>query len=372
MKVIKALGYKAKQDIVLTAAWILGIISACIIPPDQYYITYLDGKTLGLLFCLMIVMGGLQNQGFFTRIGSWFIGHVKNTRSLCASLIFLCFFSSMLITNDVALITFVPFSLIILSMVDKREYMIPVVAMQTIGANLGSMLTPIGNPQNLYLYSKMEMGLFSFMKIMFPFAIVTALLLLLFLMTQKKEKIHHVKVDINKLEGRGKVWMYGGLFLLSIGVIGGFIPTMVMMAITVVLVACFDRTVFLKVDYALLFTFIGFFIFIGNMKRIPAFSNFLSSVLQGNEVLTAVVSSQIISNVPSALLLSGFTDQIRELVIGTNLGGLGTLIASMASLISYKQIVREEPEKKKGYLIYFTCANVLFLLLLLIQYKIMY
>lgn len=278
----------------------------------------------------------------------------------------------MIITNDVALITFVPFSLIILSMVEKKEYIISVVTMQTIAANLGSMMTPVGNPQNLYLYSKMGTGLLPFMKIMFPFAVVTAGLLLIFLMIQKKEKIRHVEVDIEKVERKEKVWMYGGLFLLSIIVIGGFVPVGILLGITIVLVICFDRSTFFKVDYALLFTFTGFFIFIGNMKRIPAFSNLLSSVLEGNEVLTAVLSSQVLSNVPSALLLSGFTDQVRDLVIGTNLGGLGTLIASMASLISYKQIVREVPEKKREYFIYFTGANILFLLILLLQYYIMY
>ena len=152
--VLKKVMQKAKQDVVLTAAWVLAVGSAFLIPPDQQYIEYLDGKTLGLLFCLMTIMGGLQNLGFFTRIGSRFIRCVKSTVSLSASLIFLCFFSSMVITNDVALITFVPFTMVILSMVEKKEYMVPIVTMQTIAANLGSMVTPIGNPQNLYLYSR--------------------------------------------------------------------------------------------------------------------------------------------------------------------------------------------------------------------------
>ena len=165
--------------------------------------------------------------------------------------------------------------------------------------------------------------------------------------------------------------MYGGLFLLSVGVIAGVLPISAVFVITVLVTACFDRTAFRKVDYGLLLTFIGFFIFIGNMKRIPQFSSLLSSFLQGNEVVTAVLTSQVISNVPSALLLSGFTDQTRELVIGTNLGGLGTLIASMASLISYKQVVREAPQQKGRYLAYFTGANLIFLAVLLGQYFLM-
>ncbi len=373
MDIVKVIVKKAKQDVVLTASWILAVGSAFVIPPDGQYIEYIDWKTLSLLFCLMAIMGGLQNRGFFTRIGSKFIQYVKGSVSLSAILIFLCFFSSMLITNDVALITFVPFSIIILSMIEKRNYIIPIVTMQTIAANLGSMMTPIGNPQNLYLYSKMNIGLLPFMKIMFPFAVVTVVLLIIFLATLKREKIRHVEVAIDyQAGGNGKEWMYGILFLLAIGVIAGLLPVVLVLGITVVVIGWFDRKVFLKVDYALLFTFVGFFLFIGNMKRIPQFSELLSSVLQGNEVLTAIISSQLISNVPSALLLSGFTDQMRELVIGTNLGGLGTLIASMASLISYKQVVREIPEKKGAYLIYFTGANIVFLAILMIQYYFMY
>ena len=363
---------KAKQDVVLTAAWVLAVGSAFLIPPDQQYIEYLDGKTLGLLFCLMTIMGGLQNLGFFTRIGSRFIRCVKSTVSLSASLIFLCFFFSMVITNDVALITFVPFTMVILSMVEKKGYMVPIVTMQTIAANLGSMVTPIGNPQNLYLYSRMGLGLFPFMGIMLPYAVVTGGMLALFLAMQKKEKIRHVEVVLQEqIRKPAKEWMYGGLFLLSVGVIAGVLPISAVFVITVLVTACFDRTAFRKVDYGLLLTFIGFFIFIGNMKRIPQFSSLLSSFLQGNEVVTAVLTSQVISNVPSALLLSGFTDQTRELVIGTNLGGLGTLIASMASLISYKQVVREAPQQKGRYLAYFTGANLIFLAVLLGQYFLM-
>lgn len=370
--VLKKVMQKAKQDVVLTASWVLAVGSAFLIPPDQQYIEYLDGKTLGLLFCLMTIMGGLQNLGFFTRIGSRFIRCVKSTVSLSASLIFLCFFSSMVITNDVALITFVPFTMVILSMVEKKEYMVPIVTMQTIAANLGSMVTPIGNPQNLYLYSRMDLGLFPFMGIMLPYAVVTGGMLALFLAMQKKEKIRHVEVVLQEqIRKPAKEWMYGGLFLLSVGVIAGVLPISAVFVITVLVTACFDRTAFRKVDYGLLLTFIGFFIFIGNMKRIPQFSSLLSSFLQGNEVVTAVLTSQVISNVPSALLLSGFTDQTRELVIGTNLGGLGTLIASMASLISYKQVVREAPQQKGRYLAYFTGANLIFLAVLLGQYFLM-
>ncbi len=355
-----------KKDPVLTVSWILAIGSAFWIPPDSAYLDYLDLQTLGLLFCLMTITGGLQNMGFFSRIGGNLIRHVANTASLAGILVALCFFSSMIITNDVALITFVPFTMVILDMVGKKEKMIPIVTMQTIAANLGSMVTPIGNPQNLYLYSQTDMGLIPFMRITLPYAAVTALFLLLFLAVQKKEKIHHVEIRMDRQAGsRKKEWMYAFLFLLALGVIIRLIPMAPVFFLTAAAVAAADRNALKKVDYALLLTFIGFFIFIGNMKRIPWFCQMLTEVVKGNEILTAVITSQVISNVPSALLLSGFTDKVRQLVIGTNLGGLGTLIASMASLISYKQVVLRFPERKGAYFIYFTAANVVLLAILL-------
>ncbi len=360
-----------KTEIVLTIAILLAVISAFFIHPDIEYIGYIDFRTLAILFCLMAVMAGLQKIGLFQFVAGKLLGKVKHIRVLVFILVMLSFFFSMLITNDVALITFVPFSFIVLKLIlgEKSERLIvPIVVMQTIAANLGSMLTPIGNPQNLYLYGKASMGLGEFVLLMLPYTIIAFVLLSIWcvLLPYKGEKKIAFELQENAMKsGSGKYLIaYGSLFLLCILTVAHMIPFEVTLGIVVIVVLLLDKSVLAKVDYALLFTFVGFFIFIGNMGRTPAFHEFLKNIMDGNEVLTSVVASQFMSNVPAALLLSGFTRRFDLLIVGTNLGGLGTLIASMASLISFKYIGKEYGHLKGKYMLSFTVANVLFLLVL--------
>ena len=161
------------------------------------------------------------------------------------------------------------------------------------------------------------------------------------------------------------------IFVFCLLVVANVLDYRVVLAGVVLYLLLRERKIFSKIDYSLLLTFVGFFVFIGNMGRVPAFRGMLQGFMEGNEVLTAVVSSQIISNVPAALLLSGFTENVNALILGTNLGGLGTLIASMASLISYKYIVKEERCSKGTYFCYFTIANILFLIMLLVMWFMM-
>ncbi len=276
----------------------------------------------------------------------------------------------MIITNDVALITFVPFTIILMDMLGeeiKRKWLIPVVVMQTIAANLGSMLTPIGNPQNLYLYGKAGLSLGKFVLLMLPYSLLSFSLLVVwsFLLcrgvTEKAEvSFSHVKQTTNIK----KLLCYCALFILSLLAVSRVLEIYIPLAAVVIYLIIFDRPILLKVDYALLATFAGFFVFIGNMGRTEAFSQFLQNVISDHETITAALASQVISNVPAALLLSGFTDNFEALIIGTNIGGLGTLIASMASLISFKAIGREDRSLRYRYLVYFTAANLLFLALL--------
>lgn len=360
-----------KNEIVLIIAVLLAVVSALFIHPDKEYITYIDFQTLAILFCLMAVMAGLQKIGLFRFVAEKLLGKVNHIRGLIFILIMLCFFSGMLITNDVALITFVPFTFIVLKMIldEKSEKLIvPVVVMQTIAANLGSMLTPIGNPQNLYLYGKTTMNFVSFILFMLPYTVIAFLLLSGWCLVFRYQGAKKVELNIEKSTVIGQykkqLIIYAVLFVLCILTVAHIIPYQATLGVVLVVVFVLDRHVLREVDFALLLTFVGFFVFIGNMGRVPIFNAFIQNIIEGNEVLTSIVASQFMSNVPAALLLSGFTDQYELLIVGTNMGGLGTLIASMASLISFKYIGKEYGHLKGRYMLYFTVANILFLILL--------
>lgn len=357
-----------KKEAVLCIALGLAVLSVFWQPVDREYLEYIDWDTLMLLFCLMAAMAGFQRLGVFQRIGDALLAAVTNTRSLLLILCFLPFFFSMFITNDVALITFVPFGMIVLQMCGKEKLVIPLVVLQTIAANMGSSLTPIGNPQNLYLYSKSGAKVGDFLLWMLPYTLVTGICIWLAVLFQKKEQVDY------KPEKSGAVWgkkrkfyfiSYAVLFLFCLLSVAKVLPPLVLFLMVLAFFLVADRKILWCIDYALLGTFIGFFIFIGNLGRLPAFRDFFAGILTGHETLAGVISSQVISNVPAALLLSGFTDKWESLVVGTNLGGLGTLIASMASLISYKQMVRQYPSLKGKYFLYFTLGNVGMLVILL-------
>ncbi len=372
-----------KKEMVLVVAVVLAIGSMFFVTPDAAYIEYIDFRTLSILFCLMAVMAGLQQMGVFREIAEALLKKVQKIWQLVMILVMLCFFFSMLITNDVALITFVPFTFIILELLGEdvsKKLMIPVVVMQTIAANLGSMFTPIGNPQNIYLHGMSGMNIGSFLLLMLPYTLVSFILLAVYcLYLGKKCEKGDASAPLQAFQdmterthlqgGASDIVRYLLLFALSLMTVAGRIPYLVTLGIVLVVLVIFDRKLFAKIDYALLMTFVGFFVFIGNMGRVAAFRDFLQGMMEGNEVMTAVVSSQVISNVPAALLLSGFTNHYEALIVGTNLGGLGTLIASMASLISYKYVVKENKCSKGAYFGFFTVANVVFLVILLLIYK---
>lgn len=372
-----------KKEVVLVVAVVLAVVSMFFVTPDAAYIEYIDFRTLSILFCLMAVMAGLQQMGVFREIAEALLKRVQKIWQLVLILVMLCFFFSMLITNDVALITFVPFTFIILELLGEdvsKKLMIPVVVMQTIAANLGSMFTPIGNPQNIYLHGISGMNIGSFLLLMLPYTLVSFILLAAYsLYLGKKCEKGDTKAPFQAFQdmttrthlqgGTRDIIRYLLLFALSLMTVAGRIPYLVTLGIVLVVMVLFDRKLFAKIDYALLITFVGFFVFIGNMGRVTVFRDFLQGMMEGNEVMTAVVSSQVISNVPAALLLSGFTENYEALIVGTNLGGLGTLIASMASLISYKYVVKENKCSKGAYFGFFTIANVVFLMILLLIYK---
>ena len=351
-----------KSQTVLLIAWLLAIVSMFLVPPSKDYISYIDFKTLGLLLSLMFVTAGLSHCRVFEKIGDMLLKRTKGLKGLKVVLVFLCFVSSMLITNDVALITFVPFTLYVLSKAGCKEQIGFVVVLQTIAANLGSMLTPFGNPQNLYLFSESGMSAWDFFKTTIPYVGFAGVLLLLCCLLGKKSteistgEFKDIKMNM------AKVAVYAILFVVCIATVFGVLPYYMTLAIVLLAALIMDRSLYAKVDYSLILTFVGFFIFIGNMGKMEVVSNFLSDVVSGREILVSILSSQAISNVPAALLLSGFTQRYELLLVGLNIGGLGTLIASMANLISYKIYVKEYQNEKGKYLGKFTVACVAFLI----------
>jgi Na+/H+ antiporter NhaD/arsenite permease-like protein len=369
MNAVKSFFKKITSDPVLMAAWILAIISAFFVHPDADYIGYIDFRSLGILWGLMIIVQGLKENSVFEKIAGVLLKHVDNSWQLSLVLILLCFISSMFITNDVALITFVPFALMILKDCNKEKLMIPVVVLQTVAANLGSMLTPIGNPQNLYLFGLTQMPIMEFITLMLPYTLVSALLLVVatFFLPERKEGLGFGKNSgFAASEGSKKqITVYSVLFVIALLTVLRIIPWFVTALIILAVVLVMDRKIIKRADYILLLTFIGFFIFTGNIARISYISDLLKSLVAGNEFAVGVIASQFISNVPATLMLSGFTENFRELIVGVNVGGLGTLIASMASLISYKAYTAEHKEKQGKYLLFFTIVNVIFLFVMI-------
>lgn len=353
-----------KKETVLCIAAVLAAGSMCFVPPDRGYLEYPDYRVLALLFGLMLVVAGLQGIGLFRYLGSRFLERIRDTRQLGFLLMALCFFSSMFITNDVALITFVPFAVMTLEMAGQSKRLIHVVVLQTIAANLGSMLTPIGNPQNLYLYTRFELSMGDFLRYMLPLALLSLVLLTAAVALPGREALAAARSERAQAPDGRKLAVYILLFLVCLACVLRLLTWPVMLTVLVVTVLFVDRKLFGKVDYFLLLTFLCFFLFIGNAGRIPAVSAMLRELIEGRELPVGVALSQVISNVPAAILLSGFTDSARALLYGVNIGGLGTLIASLASVISYRLYGNSQGARKGAYLKAFTLYNAAFLAVL--------
>lgn len=373
----KRIGRFWKQETVLAIAGILAVGSMFLVPPDRGYVSYIDVRTLSILFCLMTIVAGLRGIGVFDYIARILLNRVKGTMGIILILVGLCFFLSMLITNDVALITFVPLTIILMKRFQpeiRQKWLLKVIVMQTIAANLGSMLTPIGNPQNLYLYGKAGISMGAFIMLMLPYTLAALGLLILWILLASwrnrggKKLGEDEAVAVKPTEQRRTEYLlvYGLLFILSLLAVAHLLPYWIPLILVFLYSIIRNRPVLRQVDYSLLGTFVALFIFIGNLGRIPAFHTALQNMITGKEMLTAVAASQVMSNVPAAILLAGFTDDIPALIVGTNLGGLGTLIASMASLISFKYVAREDRGLRGRYFLEFTVANVIFLAILLV------
>ena len=352
-----------KQNTVTCIAFLAAVFTCVIVPPDKTYLGYFDCKTLSCLFCVLAVVCALKNVNFFYMLARKIVELFKNARLSVLALMYITFIGSMLIANDMALMTFLPLGYLVVKKTGKEKYMAFLFVMQNIAANLGGMLTPFGNPQNLYLYTKFQIPNLEFMKIMAPPFVIAVLLITICC-------IAFVKPEPLELDDKQfvvepvKTVIYLLLFALSIAIVFRGIPYWIGLIIIPIVLMIMDREALKMVDYGLLFTFVFFFIFSGNLARIEVIRNLFSALLEKSTLLISVLSCQFISNVPSAILLSQFTDNYPELLLGVNIGGVGTLIASLASLITFREYTTHNPEKTRHYIKVFTIFNMAFLIIL--------
>jgi len=333
------------------------------VPVDAKYIGYFDFKTLTCLFCVLAVVCALRNINFFYILAQKIVHLFKNTRASIIALVYITFIGSMLIANDMALLTFLPLGYFVLSTTKKEKYMCFTFIMQNIAANLGGMLTPFGNPQNLYLFTKFNIPTIEFMGIMAPPFIISIAIITVccFIFVHPEPlKINDIKPEFE----RKRTVIYLILFALSIAIVFRTIPYQIGLLIIPAVIFFMDKDALRAVDYPLLFTFVFFFIFAGNMARIDVVQNIFNYLLGKSTLLFSILSCQVISNVPSAILLSQFTENYKELLLGVNIGGVGTLISSLASLITFREYTKYNPRKAVRYLGAFTAFNFAFLLLL--------
>jgi len=352
-----------KKNAVMVIALVAAVVTSVIIPPDAQYAAYFDLKTLACLFCVLAVVCALKNIYFFYMLARKIVRFFKNAKMAVLALVYITFIGSMLIANDMALLTFLPLGYFVLSTTGKEKYMAFTFIMQNIAANLGGMLTPFGNPQNLYLYSSFDIPNLEFMGIMAPPFVLSVILItaccVIFVKAEPLE-LDDLRIVLNPW----KTLLYMLLFALSIAIVFRGIPYWIGLVVIPVVLLLVDRKALKAVDYPLLLTFVFFFIFAGNMARIEEVRMFFSSLLYKSTLLFSILSCQIISNVPSAILLSQFTHNYSDLLVGVNIGGVGTLISSLASLITFREYVKHNPGKSGYYIAVFSAFNFTFLLIL--------
>lgn len=354
-----------KKEAVLCIAALCAFATMILVPPDREYLHYIDFRVLCLLLCLMGVVAGFKSQGAFQWLTYQLLRRIRNGRILAVTLVLLPFFCSMLVTNDVALIVFVPFTLALLSDLGCDKHMIPVIVLQTVAANLGSMATPVGNPQNLYLYAAYSLGAGDFFSVVLPLTALSLAALTVASLPALPSRLPSRELKVETLKSIRSMLIYGALFLLCLLTVFRVVHYLITTAVVVAALFLMDRKLLKEIDFMLLLTFVCFFVVSENLGRVEAIRLFLQNLLAKNTLLTAVGASQVISNVPAAVLLSSFTDNWKDLLSGVNIGGLGTPIASLASLITLKLYLRWPGARIGKFMLTFLAANLAGLLLLL-------
>ncbi len=351
-----------RKNTVMVIAMVVAVLTMLIVPPDRAYGTYFDYKTLTCLFCTLAVVCALKNINFFYMLARKIIQCFKTTRMCILALVYITFLGSMLIANDMALLTFLPLGYYVLTVTQKGKHMAFTFIMQNIAANLGGMLTPFGNPQNLYLYTKYEIPNGEFVSIMLAPFLLSILIITICCLCVKSEPlaIEDEKLELYPL----RTTIYLLLFALSIAIVFRSIPYWIGLVVIPLALWFLDKKALRMVDYPLLLTFVFFFVFAGNMARIEVVRQFFSGLLEKSTLIFSILSCQCISNVPSAILLSQFTENYRELLLGVNIGGAGTLIASLASLITFREYTKHNPDKALEYVELFSVFNFGFVIVL--------
>lgn len=352
-----------KDQPVLSVAIVAMLVTCILVPVDAKYLDYFNLQTLATLFCTLAVVSAFGHIHVFEILSKSIILKLGNLRSAVIALVFITFLGSMVLANDMALLTFLPLGYFVLHKTDNKQAMAFTFIMQNIAANLGGMLTPFGNPQNLYLYAHYQIGTIEFMQIMFPSFFMATLLILAICLFVKPTPLA-LKRDEGYVLDKQRTWIYSGLFIFSILIVFRVVPYALGTAVVVLALLFLDRAALKEVNYPLLLTFCVFFVFSGNAARIPAVNELFSTLLPKNTLLFGILSCQCISNVPSAVLLSHFTMDYASLLPAVNIGGLGTPIASLASLITLTEFKKRQPEKLGKYVAMFTGLNVLFLVVL--------
>lgn len=354
-----------KKEVVLSIAFVAMVITIFFVPIDKEYLGYFEYKTLVALFCMLAVVAGLKNTNIFELVSKKLIGLFKTRRAVIYCLIYGTFFFDMIVANDMSLITFLPLTYIVLHSTNNDKYLSITFILQTIAANMGGMITPYGNPQNLYLYSYYNIPTLEFFGVLLIQAITVAVLLFIACLFIKNEPLtlkNEEKFEIKKKE----LIIYAILFVFVILSIFRVVPHLITLAIVVLTVLIVDRQRFKHVDYALLATFCVFFVFSGNIARIPAIKELISNIVAENTLIAGIVSCQFISNVPTAIFLSKFTENYSDLLVSVNIGSLGIIISSLASLITLKEYLKHQPKGLKKYMVKFTLVNTAFLAVLIV------
>lgn len=360
---MKLIAKGIKTQVVFIISMLAALITCIFVPVDKEYLTYFDMRTLACLYGTLAVIGALKNVNFFKILAKQIVLRLDNTRNAILGVVLLTLVASMFFTNDMALLSFLPLGFFILDSTGNNKHLAFTFIMQNMAANLGGMITPFGNPQNLYLYSYFQIPTSEFFGIMFlPFAVSTIMIILCCLFI-KPEKLS-LKDNHEYIIDTKRILIYCFLFLCSILIVFRIIPYIVGALFITIVLLFMDKKAIREVNYPLLLTFCAFFVFSGNMARISFVQTFFEALMPKNPLLFGVLCSQVISNVPAAVLLSKFTMDYRSLLVAVNIGGCGTLVASLASLITFSEYRKCGKGEAKHFIKLFTILNIVFLAIL--------
>lgn len=370
---LKKIAYLLKKELMLSVSLLAALASLFITPPSARLVRDIDWKTLAILFMLLTVLEGFKKENIFRPLLQR-TGRLGTVRGLSAFFVFSVFFSSMFVTNDVSLIIFVPLTIILFRAGGKEKYTVPVLVLENIAAVRGSLLTPFGSPQNLFLFTQSGVTAPNFMLRMLPLWVGSAILLVIFIQILYRkdpgEKITIEKSEFSEkwlLENRRLRIVYIALFVIVIATIVSrtkFWPCVTVLVAIVLLV--FDRRILIRTDYVLLLTFLCFFVFSSSIAANPAISDFLRARVAGNEYWWSIALSQIISNVPASIILWPFTTNLTALLYGLDSAGLCTIIGSLASVINYRLYAREYPGRAMYFMRWFEIISLSFFAIIVI------